>query len=515
MNTEYDVIIVGTGAGGSTIAHALAPTGKKILILERGEFLVRSKDNWDPNQVFRREIYHTSERWLTKDDREFRPGQAYLVGGNTKVFGAALLRLREKDFDEITYEDGVSPAWPIRYSDLEPHYQEAERLYFVHGQRGEDPTEPPSSGPFAYPKLSQEPRMQEVFNQLKGQGLKPFHLPIGVQRFEDNIQNSPCIRCNTCDGFPCMVNAKGDAERACLIHALSHANVTLITGAKAETVETNDAGTRAVAVHVTRNGQKERYQASTIILSCGAVNSAVVLLRSASSKHPTGLANSSGLVGRNYMHHNNSAMLAIDPFKKNPTIFQKTMGINDYYFGEKGGPIGHISLIGKATEGILKADQPMAPRFVLKYMAEHSMDWWFTTEDLPRKENGITLSSDGRIRLTLQQLNQGPHQKLVANFKKILWKIGFRIMLMKPMPINAVAHQVGTTVFGKDPATSVLDTNCRAHDIENLYVLDGGFFPSASAVNPALTIAANALRVGAHLSQKLGGTKNGSARATI
>ncbi len=513
MNTEFDVIIVGTGAGGSTVAHALAPTGQKILILERGEFLVRSKDNWDPDKVFRKEIYHTNERWLTRDGKEFRPGQAYLVGGNTKVFGAALLRLREKDFDEIAYDDGISPAWPIRYGDLEPHYQEAERLYFVHGQRGEDPTEPPSSGPFAYPKLSQEPRMVEVFNQLKGQGLKPFHLPIGVQRFEEDIRNSPCIRCNTCDGFPCMVNAKGDAERACLIHALSHPNVSIVTGAKAETVETNEAGTRAVAVNVTRNGQKERYAAQTIILACGAINSAVVLLKSASAKHPKGLANSSGLVGRNYMHHNNSAMLAIDPFKKNPTLFQKTMGLNDWYFGKTGDPIGHISLIGKATEGILKADQPMAPGFVLKFMAEHSMDWWFTTEDLPRKENGVTLESDGRIRLSRTPNNMAPHEKLVSNFRKILWKIGFRIMLTKPMPINAVAHQVGTTVFGKDPARSVLDTNCRAHDLDNLYVLDGGFFPSASAVNPALTIAANALRVGAHLSQKLGGAKNGAAHA--
>ncbi len=227
-------LLVQARRGPRRSAHSLAPTGKKILILERGEFLVRSKDNWNPEKVFRQEIYHTPEKWLTKDGGEFRPGQAYLVGGNTKVFGAALLRLREKDFEEISYDDGVSPAWPITYEELEPYYQEAERLYFVHGERGEDPTEPPASKPFAYPKLSQEPRMLEVFNQLKGQGLKPFHLPIGVQRFEDNIKDSPCIRCNTCDGFPCMVNAKGDAERSCLIHALAHPNVTLMTGAKTE-----------------------------------------------------------------------------------------------------------------------------------------------------------------------------------------------------------------------------------------------------------------------------------------
>ena len=504
MNTTYDIIIIGTGAGGSTLAHSLAPTGKKILILERGDFLMRSKDNWDPEKVFRREIYHTNEKWLTKEGHEFRPGQAYVVGGNTKVFGAALLRLRKKDFEDIHYEDGVSPAWPISYEALEPHYQEAERLYFVHGQRGEDPTDPPASGPYAYPKLSQEPRMWEVFNQLKSQGLKPFHLPIGIQRFEDNLKGSPCIRCNTCDGFPCLVNAKGDAERSCLIHALAHSNVSLMTGTKVERLETDPTGTRVTGVIASQEGRSLRLEATTVVLSAGAINSAIVLLKSFNAKHPRGLANSSGLVGRNYMRHNNSAMLAIDPFKKNPTIFQKTMGINDFYFGKMGDPIGHISLIGKATEGILKADQPLAPGFVLKFMAEHSMDWWFTTEDLPRKDNGVTLTPDGRIQLHLTETNAMPHQRLVRHWKKILWKIGFRVMLTKPMPINAVAHQVGTTVFGKNPASSVLNTDCRTHDVENLYVVDGGFFPSAGAVNPALTIAANALRVGDILKKSLG-----------
>ena len=407
MADSYDIIIIGTGAGGSTLAHSLAPTGKKILILERGDYLVRSKDNWDPEKVFRQEIYHTQEKWLTKEGGEFRPGQAYLVGGNTKLFGAALLRLRKKDFEEIAYEDGISPAWPISYEELEPHYQEAERLYFVHGERGEDPTEPPAPRPFPYPKLSQEPRMTEVYNQLRGLGIKAFHLPIGVQRFEDNIAGSPCIRCNTCDGFPCLVHAKADAERACLIHALAHSNVTLLTGAKAEKLETNDSGTRATAVQATVRGEMKRFEAETIIVSAGAINTAILLLKSANAKHPKGLANSSGLVGRNYMCHNNSAMIAIDPFKKNPTVFQKTMAVNDFYFGGPGDPIGHISLIGKATEGILKAEKPFAPRFVLKFMAEHSMDWWFTTEDLPRKENGVAywhraaaFSSTGRLPTT-------------------------------------------------------------------------------------------------------------------
>ena len=496
MDQKYDIIIIGTGAGGSTIAHTLAPTGKKILILERGEYLVRSKDNWDPVKVFGKEMYHTQENWLTREGRTFRPGQAYLVGGQTKVYGAALLRLRKADFGTIQYEDGISPKWPIQYEDLEPHYQEAERLYFVHGERGEDPTEPPAAKEFPYPKLSHESRIQEIYDELKEHGHKPFHLPIGIKRFEDDLQKSECIRCETCDGFPCLVNAKGDAEVSCLNHALSHSNVTLLTGAQVEKIETDAQGNKVESVKVTHSGQKKEFKASLIICSAGAINSAALLLKSKDSKNPNGLANSSGLVGKNYMCHNNSAMLAIHPRRKNPTLFQKTIGVNDFYFGKRSEAIGHIQLLGKATEGLLKVDKPQAPSFLLRWMAQHSVDWWFTTEDLPSQENHVTVTPDGNIRLSYTPNNQKPHKKLMQAFKKTLWKMGFRLLLSKGMPINAVAHQVGTVVFGEDPKKSVLNAWCRSHDHENLYVIDGGFFPSSSAVNPALTIAAQALRVG-------------------
>jgi choline dehydrogenase-like flavoprotein len=507
-NNHFDIIIIGTGAGGGTLAYALAPTGKRILILERGDFLVRSKDNWDPKKVFKEEIYHTPERWLTKEGKPFRPGLAYLVGGQTKVYGAALLRLRKDDFGDIHYEDGVSPAWPIRYDDLEPFYTEAERLYFVHGERGEDPTEPPAVKPFPYPKLSHEPRIQEIFGELKNQGLRPFHLPIGIKRFEDNIKDSACIRCDTCDGFPCMVDAKGDSEISCLRPALQHANVTLLTGAKVEKIETDDSGKRVRSVGVERNGEKLEFSAEMIISCCGAINSAALLLKSADSKNPRGLANSSGLVGKNYMCHNNSAMLAIHPTRKNPTLFQKTIGVNDYYFGKPEDPIGHIQLLGKATEALLKAEKPNVPSPILRFMGGHSVDWWFTTEDLPRPENCVELTSDGNIRLNYTPNNREPHFRLIRAFTKVLRKLGFVLMLTKTMPIQAVAHQVGTTVFGKDPKNSALDIWCRAHDQDNLYVVDGGFFPSSSAVNPALTIAAQALRVAEHIKERLGVTQS-------
>lgn len=503
-NNHFDVIVIGTGAGGGTMAHALAPTGKRILILERGHFLVRSKDNWNPQKVFREEIYHTDEHWLTREGKTFKPGQAYLVGGQTKVYGAALLRLRKEDFGAIEYEDGISPAWPIAYSDLEPYYAQAEKLYFVHGERGEDPTEPPASGAYAYPKLSHESRIAEIADELKTQGLHPFHLPIAIKRFENDLLNSPCIRCDTCDGFPCLVNAKGDAEISCLNHALSHSNVTLMTGAKVEKLETDEKGELIRNVHVTQDGKKLNFSADCVILCAGAINSAALLLKSASPKHSRGLANSSGLVGKNYMCHNNSAMLAIHLTKTNPTLFQKTIGVNDYYFGKNGDARGHIQLLGKATEGILKADKPQAPGFVLRYMARHSVDWWFTTEDLPSSENFVEWASDGNIRLNYVPNNRMPHFALIKKFKGILRKLGFSILLTKIMPINAVAHQVGTAVFGRDSAKSVLNTWCQSHDHANLYVVDGSFFPSSAAVNPALTIAAQSLRVADHLKEKWG-----------
>ncbi len=493
---HFDVIIIGTGAGGGTMAYQLAGSGKSILILERGDYLVRSKDNWDPAKVFGKEIYHTQEKWLTKNGKPFRPGQAYFVGGQTKVYGAALLRLRKEDFGEIQYGEGVSPAWPIAYEDLEPYYQEAEQLYFVHGEQGEDPTEAHRDRAFPYPKLSHEPRIEEISKELKTLGLRPFHLPIGVKRFEDSLRQSPCLRCETCDGFPCAVNAKGDAEISCLNHALQHPNVTLLTQAKVERLETDSLGHKIQAVKVRHQGQVREYSADLFILSAGAINSSALLLNSRDHKNPNGVSNSSGLVGRNYMCHNNSAMLAIHPHKKNPTLFQKTIGINDYYFGRQDGPIGHIQLLGKATEGLLKADKPEVPSFILKWMAEHSVDWWFTTEDLPKPENRVTVTENGNIRLSYTANNRKPHLKLIQVFKKKLWHLGFRILLEKAMPIHAVAHQVGTTVFGRDPKQSVLDPWCRSHDHENLFIVDGGFFPSSSAVNPSLTIAAQALRVG-------------------
>src|SRR5215469_11603486 len=226
---RYDVIIIGTGAGGGTLAYRLAPTGKRILLLERGDFLPRERDNWDPTAVFVHSKYKARETWYGKDGRAFHPGIHYYVGGNTKFYGAALFRLRKEDFGEIRHHGGISPAWPISYDDLEPYYTQAEQLYHVHGARGEDPTEPPASGPYPHPPVSHEPRLQQLSEHFTNSGLRPFHTPLGVMLDEAHPRLSRCIRCNTCDGYACLVHAKSDAQVIAVDPALEHSNVTLLT----------------------------------------------------------------------------------------------------------------------------------------------------------------------------------------------------------------------------------------------------------------------------------------------
>jgi choline dehydrogenase-like flavoprotein len=513
MNGQYDVIIIGTGAGGGTLAYALANSHKRILILERGNYLPREQDNWSPHAVFEESKYKAHETWYDKDGKVFHPGIHYYVGGNTKVYGAALLRLRKEDFGELKHYGGVSPAWPITYEDLEPYYTQAEHLYQVHGRHGIDPTEPFSSSPYLFDPVSHEPRIQELHDDLLKLGHKPFPLPIGIMLNEGNREESRCIRCATCDGFPCMVHAKSDAHIICIEPILKRPNVTLLTDAKVTRLETNASGKEVSKVHVERNGQKEEYSGHIVVLSAGAINSAALLLQSGNDKHPNGLANGSGVVGRHYMCHTNSALIAISK-KPNPTVFQKTLGLNDFYFGSDDWdyPLGHIQMLGKTKAEMLKADAPVfAPYFALDFIAKHCLDFWLTSEDLPDPNNRVTVNSKGEITLSYTPNNIEGHLRLTAKLKNMLNHIGCEehlfpsnIYLGQKIPLAGTAHQCGTVRFGKDPAHSALDIYCKAHEVDNLYVVDGSFFASNSAVNPGLTIMANALRVGNHLLKKLG-----------
>jgi choline dehydrogenase-like flavoprotein len=520
VERPYDVIIIGTGAGGGTLARRLAPSGRRILLLERGGWLPREKANWDSRTVNLEGRYQAKETWKDADGRDLHPHTNYWVGGNTKMYGAALFRLRREDFGELRHHGGVSPAWPISYHELEPYYSEAEQLHHVHGARGEDPTEPPASGPYPHPPVSHEPRLAQLSEDLAALGLRPFHTPLGIQLDERSPHASRCIRCNTCDGYPCLVGAKSDAQVCGVEPALAHPNVTLLTGAKVTRLETSASGREVTKVIVERDGAREEYAAAIVVVSCGAINSAALLLRSAGDRHRRGLANGSGVVGRHYMGHVNSVMMAISRCP-NPTVFQKSLSVNDFYFGAEDWPhpMGHISFVGKLDREALRGGAPpVVPGFSLEVMANHSLDFWLTSEDLPDPENRVTLDRDGNIVLAYRPNNEEAHRQLIGRLKEALSRqrscpvhggdchqglFARNLYVGQRIPLGGVAHQNGTIRFGRDPATSALDTNCKAHEVDNLYVVDGSFFPSSAAVNPALTIMANALRVGDHLRERM------------
>jgi choline dehydrogenase-like flavoprotein len=515
--SSYDVIVIGSGAGGGTLVRHLAPSGKRILLIERGDWLPREPSNWAAHDVFVENRYVSQDTWYDDHGRPFQPQVHYFVGGATKLYGAALYRLRAEDFGELRHRDGISPAWPISYDDLEPYYTMAEQMYQVHGARGEDPTEPPASAPYPFPAVSHEPRIQQLADDLAAIGHHPFHAPCGVMLAERDMPHSACVRCATCDGFPCLVHAKSDAEVLGVRPALEHDNVTLLTNAEAVRLETSSSGTAVTGVVIERDGRRETCTGDLVVVSCGAANSAKLLLASANDAHPNGLANGSDQVGRNYMFHNSQAVLALSK-EPNDTVFQKTLGLNDFYFGtdDVDYPLGNIQMVGKSSAEMYRGEKPietrLAPQRTLEDVARHAVDFWLSTEDLPDAENRVSLRGDGSITLTYTPANDVPKKRLLHELKGLLGHLGMHpdhliprhAYLKNDIPVAGVAHQAGTCRFGADPATSVLDTDCRAHEVDNLYVVDTSFFPSIGAVNPALTAMANGLRVGDHLLQRMG-----------
>lgn len=497
---SYDVVIIGSGCGGGAVALQLAGSNARTLILERGHSLPREVQNWDPESVFGERRYFTDETWWA-DNEAFKPGMFYYVGGNTKFYGAAMFRFREKDFGEVIHEEGVSPAWPIAYADLESWYGQAETLFGVRGLGGADPTDPPRSKDYILKPVPHEPVMNAIEQRLREKGLKPFPMPCAV----DLGTGGRCLRCENCDAFPCKIDAKGDAEIKLIRPAVAHSNVDLVTGAQVVKLVADSSGRRIVAVDVLINGLLERITADVFILSAGAINSAALLLRSADAQNPRGLANSSDVVGRNYMTHNTSAIMAVHPFKINDTHFPKTLAIHDYYFGEGEGctPLGSLQPLGNIREPMLREALALVPKFVRTALAARSVDWYAQSEDLPHPDSRVTLRPDGAINLHWHRTNLKAHFRWVAKCKEILRATGYPFVFAKLFETKVVSHQCGTVRFGNDPSTSALDPLCKAWDHDNLYVVDSGFFPSSAAVNPALTVVAQGLRVGSHLRDAL------------
>ncbi len=516
----YDLCIIGAGVGGGALAQALAPTGKRILLLNRLGSLPREADNWNPQALFTQDRYKSGEVWTDAATGEpFRPAMYHWLGGNTKVYGSALLRMRPEDFDELETLEGTSPAWPISYADLAPYYDRAEAAYHVHGQRGADPFEPPA-GPFPHPPLAHDARIAEVADGLRAHGVQAFELPMGVKLSQENPGTGAFVLRETFeamgraafDGFPDLLHLKCDAEVASVEPAVAHDNVTLATGVEVTRLVTDASGARVTHCEAVVDGEVVEFHADAFALCAGAVHSAALLLRSASDAHPDGLANSSGTVGRHFMRHVTSKFYTVATQTPNPTRFQKTLAVNDFYFGLPGDPewehvpLGHIHLMGKHAgwqivqdlgEGAISLDDANA-------IAGHSVDWWVQSEDLPLADNRVTLDADGGIVLHYRETNRAAQEKLMDVLEAKLREIGFDQFLRVPMPISVVNHQCGTCRMGADPATSVVNVQGRAHDLDNLYLADASVFPTSGATNPTLTIAANAYRVAEHIAQAIG-----------
>ena len=484
MILETTVAIVGSGMGGSTTAFGLAKAGIDCLVIERGDFVKKEDANWSAREIFINQKYKPNEKWLDQDGKEFTPGLHYIVGGNTKVYGASLPRFRESDFEEIKHKEGISPAWPFTYNDLEPYYCQAEQLYKVHGTTGEDPTEPKRSKPFPYPPLAHEPYIANLLERLKKAGVKPHSNYMGV----DLASDGACIRCGTCDGFICKLDAKSDAQTCALSPAIKTGHVKLERNLKVTKVVSN--GRKIEYLLAERDGNEVKIYAKKYVLSLGAVNTAALLLRSGQ------VANSSGLVGRNFMMHNNAHIAAFDARKTNDVTFQKTLSFSDWYFdGGNGYPLGSVQLIGKVQGIMMKSYVTKVPLPILNYIANRSVEFVVMNEDLPSLSNRVEITKNGAIQIFRKALNTSAHKEMMRKTKRVLRKAGFQGIFVQPFDISMNSHQCGTSVAGVNPKNSVVDQYCKSHDLDNLYLIDGGFFPSSAAMNPALTIAAQALRV--------------------
>jgi choline dehydrogenase-like flavoprotein len=515
-NDRYDVIVIGTGASGGSLINTLAPSGKKILVLERGTFLPREKANWDSQKIYRKDRYKTTEVWYDKDGQPMNPLTHYYVGGNTKFYGGALYRFRERDFEKVAHKGGISPEWPLKYRDFAPYYDRAEKLYEVRGKRGLDPTEPPSSEDYPFPPIAHELYIEKISYALKDKGFHPFYQPLAIKRNDANPFLSACIRCNTCDRFPCLVDGKADADVNAVRPAIAHSNITLITEAKVLRLHTSPSGREITGVEAEVAGERRIFCGDIVVVACGAINSAALLLKSACDRHPNGLANSSDLVGRNYIRHNLAGLVALS-IRPNPTVFPKTLAINDFYWGEKDFPypMGHVQSLGNINEDQAAVSRPIfipkeiVPKGIYKAASDRLSGWFLMGEDLPDPNNRVRVK-DEKISLEYTDNNQESFNRLIARWTQVLKSIApctlssLSIYIATKVPLKDLGYQCGTCRFGEDPKTSVLDLNCRTHDVDNLYVVDGSFFPSSGAVNPTLTMMANAIRVGEHLIERLG-----------
>ena len=496
-DNHYDVIVIGSGAGGGTLAGAMSRKGKTVLVLERGGAMALEDQNVADVDLFRKDRYHPkNERWFGPDGDPFPPQTTYARGGNTKIWGAVLERMREQDFGEVVLQDGISPAWPLDYAELAPYYRQAEQLYRVHGKAGVDPTEPSRNEEFMAPPKPLEPFLEPLRSALERQGCHPYDIPISWSEDRDDPSGDAQL-------FGLQV---GDPDR---LTVRDHARVLRL--------HVNPGGRVIRGVEAEVNGDVWLFSADVVVLAAGAINTPAILLRSDNAHHPKGISNGSDQVGRNLMNLQLTSILQLAT-ERNSGRYGRSLAINDYYWGDKNVsfPLGHIQAAGGVLQDALFAESPpvlslvtkLIPDFGLERLASRSVAWWAMTEVRPDPHNKVWLNNE-QIRINYIPNNREAHDRLVYRWIDTLKDVEndpiTKVVLKAPThargeaPLSVVGFGCGTCRMGEDAASSVVDPQGKCHELENLYIADSSVFPSCPSVGPGLTVIALALRLADHL----------------
>jgi choline dehydrogenase-like flavoprotein len=500
---HYDVIIIGSGFGGSTAAFALSKAGLKTVLLEKGGWAKRDDFDWDPREILIKKRYR-SDSPVYIDQNSGNSHQKVMlnevVGGNSIFFGGTAIRFREKDFE----------TWPVTYGEFEKYYTLAEKLLEVSGEAHKDPNEPYRSDTYCQISIPLSEPSKRIFNAAESLGLSPFKLPLAI-----NFRNKSrivCLQCTTCDGYPCKIEAKNDAATMFLKQAQEY-NCTILTNTIVNRVYEKNGTVTMVEFIDKKTKKTHTLSAKIVIVSAGTLQSPGILLRSGLERY-----SNHKNIGSYLMRHCSAIVSGIFPIKTNAQkVFQKQVGITHFYedLREKlNTSTGMIQDIYMPSAEIVKYYAPMGIKLIASMISDHCQNLICIAEDDPVYENKIELS--GKIdayginvisvnhRYTKNDIHRREH--LVKHSKKILRKAGAifsKVLGIDETTPPTFSHAVGSVRFGNDLESSVLDKHCKFFGIKNLYVVDGSFMRSSAGVNPSLTITANALRVSEHIVQNI------------
>ena len=500
-DNHYDVILIGSGAGGGTLAASLADAGHTVLLLERGGVMPQADQNVAEVSLFRKQRYHPEEKWFGTDGDPFSPQMVHAIGGNTKIWGGVLERMREQEFLGLPLQEGPSPDWELRYDDLAPWYDQAETLYHVHGVAGADPTAPARESAYPAAPRPVEPFLVELRAALERQGLHPYDLPLS---WSDSA-----------------VDPTGDAELFGVDPVRTCSGVTVKEHARVMQLHVNPSGQEARGVEAEIDNQRWLFRGHQVVLAAGAIGTPEILLRSATDHHARGLANGSDQVGRNLMKPQLTSILQLAA-ATNSGRYGRGHGLTDFYWGDKNVdfPLGSIQSGGGVLQDALFAESPpvlslvtrLLPDFGLEQLAARSITWWAMSAVRPDPHNRVALRGN-LLQIHYTANNREAHDRLVYRWIDCLKAVEADPLTLVAKaapthprgeaPLPVIGGACGTCRMGSDPATSVVDLEGRSHEVGNLWIVDASVLPFCPSVGVGLTVIANALRIGAALKASL------------